>query len=398
MPKAARATFPASDAPDVLSDFSLVAGGPLYRLARRLGLPDPPAGFVRLGVVIALFTWLPLLVLAPLGRDDTAISFLHSLGTHARLLVAIPLFFVAEAWFDTRSRKLIRMLVASRLARAEQLPSLRAALLEAARWRDAWVVEAALVVITALLILEGPRSDLHPAVSTWRTNAAGSLTPAGWWYSLVSFPVFQLLMWRWCARMLIWSRLLWRINRLDLWLTPTHPDLAAGLGGFGEAHMALAPLSLGITTMLAASFAEEILYAGADVSRFALPLTGAICATVLLIVAPLLTFAPRLIRVRQDGLLEYGTLAAGYVHAFDDKWIRQKAWQREPLLGSADVQSLADLANSFEVIRSMRIVPVSLFQVLLLVAVAAVPALPLALFIVPLDELILKALGAIFKV
>jgi hypothetical protein len=397
MPKTARATFPASDAPDVLSDFSLVAGGPLYRLARRWGLADPPAGFVRLGVVIALFTWLPLLVMAPFGRDDTAISFLHSLGTHARLLVAIPLFFAAEAWFDTRSRELIRMLVASRLARAEQLPSLRAALLEAARWRDAWVVEAALVVITVLLILEGPRSDL-PAVSTWRTNAAGGLTPAGWWYSLASFPIFQLLVWRWCARMLIWSRLLWRINRLDLWLTPTHPDLAAGLGGFGEAHMTLAPLSVGIMTMLAASFAEEILYAGADVSRFALPLTGAICATVLLIVAPLLTFAPRLIRVRQDGLLEYGTLAAGYVHAFDDKWIRQKAWQREPLLGSADVQSLADLANSFEVIRSMRIVPVSLFQVLLLIAAAAVPALPLALFIVPLDELVLKALGAVFKV
>lgn len=397
MPKTAKATFPASDARDVLSDFSLVAGGPLYRLARRWGLTDPPAGFVRLGVVIAVFTWLPLLVLAPLGRDDTAISFLHSLGTHARLLVAIPLFFVAEAWFDTRSRELIRMLVASRLARAEQLPSLRAALLEAVRWRDAWVVEAALVVITVLLILEGPRSDLH-AVSTWRTNAAGGLTLAAWWYSLASFPIFQLLVWRWCARMLIWSRLLWRLNRLDLWLTPTHPDLAAGLGGFGEAHMTLAPLSVGITTMLAASFAEEILYAGADVSRFALPLTGAICATVLLIVAPLLTFAPRLIRVRQDGLLDYGTLAAGYVHAFDDKWIRQKAWQREPLLGSADVQSLADLANSFAVIRSMRIVPVSLFQVLLLIAAAAVPVLPLALFIVPLDELVLKALGAIFKV
>ena len=150
--------------------------------------------------------------------------------------------------------------------------------------------------------------------------------------------------------------------------------------------------------MLAASFAEEILDAGADVSRFALPLTAAICATVLLIVAPLLTFAPRLIRVRQEGLLDYGTLAADYVHAFDDKWIRQKAWQREPLLGSADVQSLADLANSFEVIRSMRFVPLSLFQVLLLVATAALPVLPLALFIIPPDELILKALGAIFKV
>jgi hypothetical protein len=375
-----------------------MAGGPLYRLAQRAGLTDGRAGFVRLGVMIALFTWLPLLVLAQLGRDHTAISFLHSLGTHARLLVGILLFFVAEAWFDRRSREAVRMLVSSRLVRAEQLPAFRAVLLETLKWRDSWVIEAAVVVITLLSIVEGPRSDLPSAISTWRTTAGGGPTPAGWWYAMVSFPVFQFLLWRWSARMLIWWRLLWRINRLDLKLTPTHPDLAAGLGPFGEAHLTLAPLSVGVSTMLAASFAEEILYAGADVSRFALPLTAAICATVLLIVAPLLTFAPRLIRVRQEGLLAYGTLAADYVHAFDDKWIRQKAWQREPLLGSADVQSLADLANSFEVIRSMRFVPLSLFQVLLLVATAALPVLPLALFIIPPDELILKALGAIFKV
>jgi hypothetical protein len=120
--------------------------------------------------------------------------------------------------------------------------------------------------------------------------------------------------------------------------------------------------------------------------------------TVLLIVAPLLMFVPRLIRVRQVGLIEYGTLAAGYVHAFDDKWIKHKTQPREPLLGSADVQSLADLANSFDVIRRMRIVPIALFQVLVLAMAAAVPALPLALFILPFNELILKVLGAVFKV
>lgn len=398
MAKPARTTFQATDASDAVSHFSLLAGGPLYRLARRWGLAAPPAGFVRLGIVIALFAWLPLLVLAPFGRDDAAISFLHSLGTHARLLVAIALFFVAEAWFDKRSRDAVRTLVDSRLVRAEQISAFRSALLEAIKWRDAWMVEAAVVVITLLFILVGPRSDLPREVSTWRTTAEGNPTPAGWWYAMVSFPVFQFLLWRWGARMLIWWRLLWRVNRLDLQLPPAHPDLAAGLGSFGDAHLTLAPLTVGVSTMLAASFAEDILYAGADVSRFALPLAGAICATVFLTVAPLLTFSPRLIRVKQEGLLAYGTLAAGYVHAFDDKWIRQKAWQREPLLGSADVQSLADVANSFDVVRSMRIVPLSLFQVLLVVGAATLPALPLALFVIPADELILKALGAIFKV
>jgi hypothetical protein len=382
---------------DRTSDFSLVAGGPLYRLARRWGLPDGPTGFIRLGQTLALLTWLPLLALAPLGPNDTAISFLHSLGTHARLLVAIPLFFVAEAAFDTRSRQLIRTIVASRVVRADQLQALSAALQKAVRWRDSWVFEAAVAVIALSMVFEGPRQDLPSAVSTWRTTADGHLTPAGWWYSVASFPVFQFLWCRWLARFLIWSQLLWRINCLDLQLIPTHPDLAGGLGGFGVAHVTLAPLSVAISTTLVATFAEQILYEGADVSRFVLPVAGAVCVMVLLIVAPLLIFTLRLIRLRQEGLLEYGTLAAGYVRAFDDKWIRHRMQQREPLLGSADVQSLADLANSFNVISSMRVVPISLAQLLVLIAAAALPSLPLALFAVPLDELVLKLVAGVFN-
>ena len=382
---------------DRTSEFSLVAGGPLYRLARRWGLPDGSAGFIRLGQTLALLTWLPLLALAPLGRDDTAISFLHSLGTHARLLVAIPLFFVAEAAFDTRSRQLIRTIVASRVVRADQLQTLSAALQRAVKWRDTWVLEAVAAVIALSIIVEGPRQDLPSAVSTWRTTADGHLTPAGWWYIVASFPLFQFLLCRWLARILIWSQLLWRINGLDLQLIPTHPDLAGGLGGFGVVHVTLALLSVGISTMLVATVAEQVMYGSADVSRFVLPLAGAVCVIVLLIVAPLLIFAPRLIRLRQEGLLEYGTLAAGYVRAFDDKWIRHRMQQREPLLGSADVQSLADLANSFNVISSMRIVPISLAQVLVLVAAAALPSLPLALFVVPLDELVLKLVAGVFN-
>ena len=382
---------------DPTSDFSLVAGGPLYRLARRWGLPNGPTGFIRLGQTLALLTWLPLLALAPLGRDDTAISFLHSLGTHARLLVAIPLFFVAEAAFDTRSRQLIRTIVASRVVRADQLQALSAALQRAVRWRDTWVLETVVAVIALSIIVEGPRQDLPSAVSTWRTTADGHLTPAGWWYIVASFPLFQFLLCRWLARILLWSQLLWRINSLDLQLIPTHPDLAGGLGGFGVVHVTLALLSVGISTMLVATVAEQVMYGGADVSRFVLPLAGAVCVIVLLIVAPLLIFAPRLIRLRQEGLLEYGTLAAGYVRAFDDKWIRHRMQQREPLLGSADVQSLADLANSFNVISSMRVVPISLAQVLVLVAAAALPSLPLALFVVPLDELVLKLVAGVFN-
>jgi hypothetical protein len=44
------------------------------------------------------------------------------------------------------------------------------------------------------------------------------------------------------------------------------------------------------------------------------------------------------------------------VRKFDAKWVRGGAPADEPLVGSADIQSLADLGNSFEVVRTMRIV------------------------------------------
>ena len=349
----------------------------------------------RLGLALALVTWLPLLALSQFASSTATVSFLQGLGTHARLLVAIPLFFVAEALFDARAGQVITGMVSGRLIPATRLRQYQDALLQTIRWRDAWWVEATLVVLTAMTFVEGV--DLPAGISTWRTTGAGQSTVAGWWYSLISLPIFQFLIWRWCARMLLWWQLLWRINRLDLRLIPTHPDLSAGLGGFGVAHVTLAPVSLGLSTMLVATIAEEILWAGSDIHRYVLPLTSALIANVVIAVIPLLTFAPRMLQAKQQGLLGTGTLASGYVRDFDDKWLR-KAPPREPLLGSADVQSLADLASSYDVIRSMRIAPIGLMQILLLACAAALPALPLVLFVWPLDELIVRALQGLFNV
>ena len=362
-----------------------------------MGVVSGRAGLERVGFALALVTWLPLLALSPLASGSATVSLLQSLGTHARLLVAIPLFFAAEALFDARASQVIAGMVACRLIPATRLGRYQDALLQTIRRRDTWWVEIILAVLTAISIAQGLRVDLPAGLSTWRTTGTGQLTVAGWWYSLVSLPIFQFLIWRWCARMLLWWQLLWRINRLDLRLIPTHPDLSGGLGGFGVAHVTLAPVSLGLSTMLVATIAEEILWAGADLHRYVLPLASALIANVVIAIIPLLTFAPRLLQAKQQGLLEYGTLAAGYVRDFEDKWLRSPP-PREPLLGSPDVQSLADLANSFDVIRSMRIAPIGLKQMLLLACAAALPAVPLALFVWPLDELIVRALQALFNV
>jgi hypothetical protein len=114
-----------------------------------------------------------------------------------------------------------------------------------------------------------------------------------------------------------------------------------------------------------------------------------------LVFGPLLVFTPQLAQAKRNGLREYGTFAESYVREFDAKWLRGRAPAEEPLLGS-DIQSLADLGNSFTVIRSMRLAPVTRTAVLQLTAAVLVPIAPLLLTTMPLEALLQKLFGLVF--
>ena len=119
--------------------------------------------------------------------------------------------------------------------------------------------------------------------------------------------------------------------------------------------------------------ADRIFFTGAKLPEFKLELIGLVFVMVFVVLGPLLAFAPSLAAAKRTGLREYGTLAKRYTDEFDRKWLRGGAPAGEPLVGSADIQSLADLDNSFEVVRDMRLVPFNL-QAVLQLAVFFAPA------------------------
>jgi hypothetical protein len=114
------------------------------------------------------------------------------------------------------------------------------------------------------------------------------------------------------------------------------------------------------------------------------------------VLAPLLVFVPRLARTKRTGLSEYGRLAQCYVREFDQKWLRGGAPAEEPLVGSADLQSLADLGNSFEVVKHMKPVPFTKEMVLQLAVISLVPVAPLVLTMIPMGELLDRFLKVVF--
>jgi hypothetical protein len=142
--------------------------------------------------------------------------------------------------------------------------------------------------------------------------------------------------------------------------------------------------------------ANRIFYAGATLPEFKLELIGLVAVMVFAILGPLLVFSPKLAAAKRQGIREYGILAQRYVREFDQKWLRGGAPADEPLIGSADIQSLADLGNSFEVVRGLRWVPFSMQTVLQLAVATLLPALPLMLTLISLEELVERLLKIIF--
>ena len=73
---------------------------------------------------------------------------------------------------------------------------------------------------------------------------------------------------------------------------------------------------------------------------------------------------------------------------FADKWMRGNMPKGEALVGSADIQSLADLGNSYDKVRGMSVVPITRGAVIQLIIAALLPLLPLMLTLISFEELL----------
>jgi hypothetical protein len=115
---------------------------------------------------------------------------------------------------------------------------------------------------------------------------------------------------------------------------------------------------------------------------------GYIVLSLILGLLPLTLLSPRMQRVRKAGLLEYGRLANRYTESFDRKWVHPIEPASEQLLGTADLQSLADLGNSYSVIQDMSIAPITKRLVIFLAVQAALPLVPVIIVVTPTAELV----------
>jgi hypothetical protein len=179
---------------------------------------------------------------------------------------------------------------------------------------------------------------------------------------------------------------LWQVSRIQLRLVPTHPDRIGGLGFLASATAAFSTLAVAHGAFVSGWIAARIFLQQATLLDFKFVIAAVAVWMLLLFLGPFLLFSFQLAQAKRQGEREYGPLAQRYARQFDTKWVRGDAPGNEPFLGSADIQSLADMGNVYTTVHTMRFTPITRQAVVQLLAATLAPIAPLALTLMPIGE------------
>jgi hypothetical protein len=381
--------------------FSLI-GGPVHSLLHRGRLAGVgPHRTMTAMVLTAAATWLPMAILSAaqgvLWGDAVRLPLLLDIGTGARFLLAAPLLIFAGAIVDRRLGEAVNAFIHHGVVSAGNRPSFDRALERLAGRRDSLLAEIVLLSVSVAGSFVLTHSPTHQLGSSWITpDGSTTRTLAGWWLDHVGSPVLAYLLLRWLWRIAFWSMFLRDVSRIDLRIFPTNSDHRGGLGFLGEAHATFGLVLAPVAIIMAAKGVTLVSYAGWSLERGQALVAVFLVLGILLAFGPLLVFTPRLARARSRGIYEYGRLSTDYVRLFDRKWNRGREASPD-LLGSSDIQSLADMSNSFEVVRTMLPVPVETRHVVIVASWMILPMVPFIATVVPLKTMLTSLLGFVMN-
>jgi hypothetical protein len=374
---------------------SLVRGGPSLHLARRLRLEPatPPRRLLKIALLI-LLTWVPLLVLSlwqgHAWGGRVAIALLYDPVIYSRFLFVVPLLELAQYLVEASLGVQMRHFLESGLVPEQDLPVVESARQAVLRLRNSFAGEVVIFVLAiTICVVMRVFARYEWEDSSWE-RVGTSITPAGWWYILVSLPVLGFFLVRWMAIFLLWAWFLSRVSRADLKLTPTHPDHAGGLGFLGWGVASFSLVLMAVSAVISGSFAREIIHRGSSLDSLKYHAIIFVVLAILVLHAPLFAFMGRLARCRFRGLLEFGSLAWHHDRAFDEKWVDSPDADRTKLLGSSDPESLVNIAQAFEHVDRMSLIPFDKKALLVLACAALIPMVPLIGTAIPLAEILSK--------
>jgi len=373
--------------------FRLAPGGPVDRLlASRRGLEPENRHLRTRAVIAAAVAWVPLFVMAMIQPNpDTDIPFVRDIAAHVRFLLCIPLLVFAEGMIVDRTAVVVDEFLASGLVGDQDAARFDAAVQRAQRMLDSWIADLLLLTVTAWMMWITVNTLTSESSIFWferHTRDGGqALSAAGWWYAVVSTPLFLFIILRWIWRYIVWWWLLGRFARLDLRLTGSHPDRMGGLGFVGYNHTIFSVVTFAYACVVSGAVANRILNGDATLGNFQTTMIILGLAAVIIGIAPMLVFTPGLILTKRTNWVRYSRFASDFVLRFEKKWMGP-APAEEDVLSAADISSLADLAGGFERMAAMRPFVIDRRLVLSFVVAVVLPAVPLVFTMISFKDII----------
>ena len=381
------------------SELYVAPGSATYRLVQRFAAAyNIRISMFRRVVVLLGVTWVPMCVFAlvqgvALG-DTPRGSFLLDFATYVRYFLGIPVLIFGEEFIGARLRRAGLQFVGEGLVREEDYPAFERAIARLARRRESAMVTMAIIALAVLGSWEftyesasgvgsvGWQSVMLSGDHVFRYNLAGL------WSHFVALPVLLYLGYRWLWRIAFWTLFLVDVARMNLRLIPTHADGAGGLGFLEIAHDSFGIFAFAIGSTFSALTAFQVVYEGASIDFFQMPTLIVLAVVLILFLGPMMVFTPVIARTKRDGLLYYGSMVIDYNRDFEDKWPNGARARKSEFLGSSDIQSLADLGNSYRFVSDMGYAPFGRWAVVYQLVMALLPALPLILLVIPLSEIL----------
>ena len=345
-------------------------------------------------VVVILAGWVPLFLLASyqtlvLGQAGVE-AFLSDYAVACRSLIAAPVLVLAEWTSLPRLNVIAFHFRESGVVSKADDARFVAACVSTLRLRDSVTLDIALIILAYLIIAalkEMVPISLFPAWQLSMVAGTSVYSPAGWWHVLVSLPLLFVLLLTWAWRVVLWTRFLYLMSRLDLRLVPAHPDRTAGLRFVAYSTQAFSIVAFGLGVIVAGSAANGIVYRGASLNSLKVPLFALVASVVVIFAGPLLTFIGHLLRAWRRGTLQYSALAGRLGRQFEGKWFGNGVVDASTL-EAPDFSATTDLYQVASNVYEVRLIPISVASLGILVAMAIVPFIAIALMFIPFDTII----------
>jgi len=173
----------------------------------------------------------------------------------------------------------------------------------------------------------------------------------------------------------MWT-LVWKISKLELRLVASHPDGVGGLAFIEGTVMAMAPIVLASSVVLAGRWGHEVLYHGVHVDSLK-PLVAVFTVTaVLFFNGPLFLLGRNLRAFKRKSLLEYSTLVGNHGHLVYQRWIRRQDIGAPDILNAPELGPTVDISSIYESVAKMRFAPIGKRSLLPIAIAALLPCCP----------------------